>query len=150
MPRVTSDLVKDRLKRDYDTRRNFSLDIEIRMASAMTDRVIACALKKDVVITDEEAYLIELNLAAHFYATSDRPYDQSDTDKAGATYSGKTDKGLDATLYGQSAKSVDPSGCLMELYDLIAQGERPPKVIASASWGGTRAGEQQTYDERNY
>jgi len=51
---------------------------------------------------------------AHFIATSREPQTQSESvgGEASVTYRGKTDMGLNATLYGQQALALDCSGLL--------------------------------------
>ncbi len=58
---------------------------------------------------------IELWLSAHYAATVDkRPESEKIGDEYQVKYEGKTGMGLKATLYGQQALALDPTGKLAE------------------------------------
>ena len=58
---------------------------------------------------------IEKWLTAHFISMSrDRQSQEEEAKDASIKYTGKTDMGLDATFYGQTALSLDTSGLLKE------------------------------------
>lgn len=75
---------------------------------------VSAILGNDTVITASQLKEIEKWLAAHFLACSIVPQ-ASEEEVMGETsikYTGKTDKGLDATLYGQTVKVLDTTGKL--------------------------------------
>ena len=58
---------------------------------------------------------IERWFTAHLIAcTRERQIDKETTGQAGATYSGQTEMGLDATMYGQQVKVLDTSGIMAQ------------------------------------
>ena len=64
---------------------------------------------------------IHLNLAAHFASTRDQRLARVKIEGLEETYQGKTDMGLDATFYGQTAKMLDSTGTLAELGSTLIQ-----------------------------
>ena len=126
--------------KEYDTANAPSLTGFIDTATAIVDRVDACATAKDITLTSAELELIERWLAAHFYAQSDKPYASKNTQGAGASFHGQTGMHLESTLYGQTALTVDYSGCL------AAIGKR---LRARLLWGGLPPSEQTDYVDRN-
>lgn len=115
LARTTADQVKAILMSDYGPKRSGDLpDLApfIRAAGLMIDRVATCATAKGLTLTSAELVELECWLAAHFYSVSDRPYQSTSTDRAGATYQGRTGMGLDSSYYGQTAMILDYSGCL--------------------------------------
>ena len=67
-------------------------------------------------ISDSLLGVIELNLSAHFTAAlKDRMPESQKIGDASIKFIGKFDMGLDLTPYGQTAKSLDPTGILAEL-----------------------------------
>lgn len=61
---------------------------------------------------------IERWLAAHLLATRDQRVQSESVDGAGGysvTFQGRTDMGLDATIYGQQVKILDTSGTLASM-----------------------------------
>lgn len=73
-------------------------------------------------LSEETLTEIERYLSAHLLALRDQ---QVQSERIGseyqATYQGKTDKGFEATFYGQTAVSLDPSGKLAEAGLLLKQ-----------------------------
>lgn len=63
-------------------------------------------------LSDDRLKEIERYLAAHFACIASPRKRDEKVDVASATYRGKTDMGLDATLYGQQAKILDTTGIL--------------------------------------
>lgn len=125
---------------DYDGTTDLTPYID--WASAITDDVSTCATAKGVTISASRLELIEAWLAAHAYATSDKPYASTNTNKAGASFHGMTKMYLEATLYGQQARSLDSSGCLAA----IAGEERKS---AGGFWLGKPPSSQIDYEDRN-
>jgi len=113
MARTTPSNVISILLGNYDG--SSDLTGVIDTAALMVDRVLACALRKSVVITDQEAEMIERYLAAHYYGHSDQFFQSKATMSASGSFQGQTGKGLDGSQYGQTAQSLDPSGCLSAL-----------------------------------
>jgi len=93
------------------------------------------------VLTTALLLEIEKHLAAHFYALRDPQYQQKRTEKASATFQGKTDLGLDLTWWGQMAKTLDVSGCLAQL----DKGIGTPQLV----WLGLPPSEQTDYEDRD-
>lgn len=142
MARTTSSAVLAILLNDYDSVNAPSLTPFIDSASIIVDRVAACATAEDDTLTSEELELIERWLAAHCYASSDQPYSSKSTERASATFQGRTGMYLEGTKYGQMAITLDHSGCLAA----IASGERRR---AGMHWLGKPRSEQITYDQRD-
>jgi len=126
--------------RDYDGQSDVAPFIA--SATAVVDRVDACATDKGVTLSSTELELIERWLAAHFYKSSDRQEQSKRTMSAAATFGGKTGLNLDGTTYGQTAMVLDPSGCLAA----VGSGERKR---ASCFWAGRRPSEQTDYRNRD-
>lgn len=127
---------------DYGPKRDGELpDLApfVRAANLMVDRVAACAVARATPLTTPELAELETWLAAHFYSVSDRPYASTMTDRAQATYQGKTGMGLDSSHYGQTAMSLDPSGCLSAI---------SRRRVASVTYAGKRPDDATAYDDR--
>lgn len=138
MARTTAADVEDLLAGDYDG--STSLAVHIATATAIVDRVEACAANKDITLSDAELELIERWLAAHSYAMVDQPYQSKTTGRASATFQGRTGMRLEATKYGQQAMAVDYSGCL----NAIGQ-----RKTAGGFWLGRPPSEQTDYRDRD-
>jgi hypothetical protein len=136
MARTTPDLVRGVLLRDYDRKASPDLTPFIGTAGVLVDRVRASAERQGLTVTDAELEMIERWLASHFYAVSDRPYASQGLQGATGTYDGKTGMSLDATLYGQHAKVMDPTGYLATLGGGGAGGGGG-RAVASGFWAGT-------------
>ena len=152
--RTTLQKVKIVLTRDFTAGDEQTLKAFIAQAVGLTDRAVACAIAKGqsltTTITLEDgstttlAALIEAQLAAHFYKYArDRQLSQKSTAGASGSYSGQTAMYLEGTTYGQSALSLDISGCLQA----IAMGQQNKK--ARGSWLGKRPSEQTAYADRD-
>jgi hypothetical protein len=66
-------------------------------------------------LSDDRLYQIELYLSAHFACTLDPRITQEKIGDATNTYQLKSGLGLDATMYGQTAKMLDTTGTLANL-----------------------------------
>lgn len=132
MSRTNADAVKLVLApgKDYNTRTNPDLTPFIDTAAAVVDDAIENALANAVTITSARAELMERWLAAHFYKCSDRQFASKNTQGASASYTGKTGMNFNATTYGQTAMSLDPSG------SLLAIGGEEGRSTANAVWVG--------------
>lgn len=108
--RTTSSAVEGILLRNYDG--ESSLTPAMQTATILIDRVITCATRKGVTISDEEAEILERYLAAHYYGHGDQFYSSKSTSGASGSFQGQTGMGLEASQYGQTALALDPSGCL--------------------------------------
>ena len=126
--------------KDYDTEDEPSLDPFIDTATAIVDRVEDCAVAKDRTLTDAELELIERWLAAHLYAMSDQTYASKSTAGASASFHGQTGMHLEATKYGQTALTVDYSGCLSAI---------SKRQVARLVWLGKPPSEQLPYTDRD-
>lgn len=126
--------------KDYDTEDAPSLQPFIDTATVIVDRVATCATDRDKTLTSGELELIERWLAAHLYAMSDQTYASKSTAGASASFHGQTGMHLEATKYGQTAVTLDYSGCL------TAIGKRQ---TARGAWLGKRKSEQTDYSSRD-
>lgn len=141
MSRTTTTDVKSVLMEDYDTIDNPSLTPFIDTASAFVDQVVVCATRKGITLDDTLLELIERWLAAHCYSMSDQPYSSRSNLRASGSFQGQTGKYFEATKYGQTAVSLDHSGCLAAL------GEE--RKVARGRWLGRPPSEQTPYDQRD-
>lgn len=144
MARTTEAAVILVLGDDYDG--VTSLDTAIEMANRLATRLESATADWDddwrrPAAGDLEA--VERYLAAHYYATSDRPFQSARTGDASGTFQGKTGLYLDSTYYGQMAIVNDPSGMLKS----ISEGKMI--VTASAVWLGKVPSEQIPYSQRD-
>lgn len=132
MARTTTGAVQGILGSDYDTRRSPDLSPRIETAATLVDDIVAKATELSIPLTDTRLEVIERWLAAHLYCITDRPYKSRSAGGASGTFDGNTDKGLDATLYGQTAKVLDTTGFLSSLGSSGGTG--------TGGGGSTRAG----------
>lgn len=143
MARTNSDAVKALMLPggDYDTENNPSLTPFIDTASMLIDQIPACVTRKGgTALTDAQLELLERWLAAHFYQQSDKGYTSRSTAGASGSFGGQVTMHLESTLYGQTALTIDPSGCLAN----IARNQR-----AGASWIGKTRSQKLSYSDRN-
>lgn len=138
MARTNAGLVEGVLRRNYDGKA--PLDVFIRGATLIVDRVAACAAAKGQALTAEELKEIETWLSAHAYQLVDKGFSSKNTGGASASYQGQTGMSLDATFYGQYAKMLDASGCLDAL---------DKNKIATGFWLGKPPSEQTDYRDRD-
>lgn len=142
MARTDSDSVIGVLGDDYGPKVDGTLPSMtpfIASATVIVDRVVTCAARKGITLTDAELELIERWLAAHFYSCSDKNITSKSTEGASASYAGQTEKGFDSTLYGQTAMRIDPSNCLFTV---------DKTWMAGAIWLGKRPSSQTDYVDR--
>lgn len=139
MARTNQNAVIAVLQADYDSANAPSLTPYIQTANVIVSRVNAYAVRKEITISSEELELIERWLAAHYYQQSDRGYSSRSTADASGAFQGQTGMRLESTMYGQTALTLDPSGCLADL------GKRQPKAI----WLGKTPSEQIDYVDRD-
>lgn len=140
--RTTTTAVQTLLGIDYDDEVQPSLQPFVDTATVIVDRVAACAITREVTLTDGELELIERWLAAHFYVQRDQTYSSSSQGGASGSFQGQTGMYLESSKYGQSAIRVDWSGCLAALNKGVQNAVR-------IFWAGKTESEQLTYDERN-
>lgn len=142
MPRTSSTLVEGILRvgpgGDYDG--STDLTPYIDTAAAVVNRVAACAVNKGFVLSSDELELIERWIAAHFYAMSDQPYLEKETERARGKFQGVTKMHFEATKYGQVAMDIDYSGCLTNI---------SKRTFARVDWLGKRESEQLDINERD-
>lgn len=144
MARTTSADVQATLLGDYDADDAPSLATFITSASLLVDQVAVCAENKGLEDVSD-AFLADLEkwLAAHFYASVDsakRPLQEKKTLSAMGKFQGMTGMRLDSTYYGQTALTLDWTGCLLA----ISKGNR-----VRAIWLGLRPSEQTDYEDRS-
>ena len=143
MPRTSDSLVGEIITTGLDDLGNkIPLAGFIQAANVLTSRVVNCASAKGVPLTAEEARVLETLLAAHFYAHRDQLYTSKSTMDASASFQGQFGMGLKSTQYGQTALSLDPSGCLSAIDARI--GVRP-----TLTWLGKAPSEQIDYVDRD-
>lgn len=87
----------------------------INNASAFVDRVATRASEQNITVTTDQLKSIETYITAHLYAFKDPQYASKREGRASATFQGKWGMGLEATYWGQFAKSLDPTGLLTTL-----------------------------------
>ncbi|TXH08689.1 MAG: hypothetical protein E6R03_17830 [Hyphomicrobiaceae bacterium] len=97
---------------NYDSSLLASLTIHLETAVAVLDEVSSCATSKGITISDGLKKSIERMLACHFYMLADRPQQEEVVGKSEQVLQGMTGMGYDSTYFGQTAKTIDPSGCL--------------------------------------
>ncbi len=111
--------------------------ISTDLSDAVVDTFITAA---NLVVTDalggqslDAALLKEVErwLSAHFLACTRAQQAQAEgAEGANITYQGQTGKGLDATLYGQQVKVLDPTG----LVEAAASSRREASIRAVTSF----------------
>lgn len=112
----------------------------IRGVNGLVTRVGTEAAALGFTLGTTELRVLETWLAAWAYCLSDKPLTQKSTGRASGSYAGQTAMGLDANLYGQFARSIDPSGALVAL----TSGK-----TCSMTWLGLAPSEQTDYDDRD-
>ncbi len=137
--RTTEEAVKIILGDNYDD--SSSLEGFIETAKVMTDEMVTCAASRGVSHSAALLERIEAYLAAHFYGHADQFYTEKKTGDADAVFQGKTEMGLQSTQYGQTAISLDKSGCLMTF------SKGAPRV--GVAWLGKAPSNQTDYADRN-
>lgn len=148
--RTTTQLVQAKLEAglDYDIVRRPSLQPFIDAAVVLTDAVAACAAAKSYTWpagTDFTLELIERALACWSYKNSDQQYASKSTGGSSGSFKGQTAMYLESNHYGQEAKVLDSSGCLM----VIVPGADGKRAKAGARWLGRPPSEQREYSTRD-
>ena len=138
--RTTQEDVEGILGRNYDSAADTSLTPFIRTANALVTEVVSCASDRSVTLSTTILAEIECWLAAHFYGHSDQFFAEKKTGDASATFQGETKMNLQSTQYGQTAITLDVSGCLAA----ISSGAR-----ASVAWLGRPPSAQTDYVGRD-
>lgn len=104
--RVTADEVKEII----DTSLSDSV-IEAYIGAA---NITVTSYLSGTTLSDDALKEIERWLTAHLIAcTRERQVDKEAVGQANVSYSGKTDMGLDATMWGQQVKLLDTTGTLV-------------------------------------
>lgn len=144
--RTTEADVKERLGPNWNRRDKVTRPL--KMANTLVTRLITYGATLDpaVAVDDETAEVLEVDLAAHFYQVMDRGYSSRSTDGASGSFDGKTEMYLDATLYGQTAKMLDPTGLLNDMNNEAKASIRV--VDVGGVWLGTPASQQPDYEDR--
>lgn len=138
--RTNSGAVQGVLEGGGDYNGTTSLLPYIATANVMVSRAATCATNKGVTLTATELELMERWLAAHFYVCSDQTLAEETTERAKGVYHGSTGLYLDSSRYGQTAQSLDVSGCL------AAIGKRQRVGV---KWLGKRPSDQTDYVDRD-
>lgn len=143
--RTTADAVKAILLDHYDTADSPSLVSFIEIASALVDDVDTC--DTDGTLSTTRLEQIERYLAAHLYLLADQAAKAEETGEAKIQYQGKTDEvGIKGTQYGQTALTLDSTGCLADQDDSSLQGGKP---TIGATWIGKPKSSQIDYEDRD-
>lgn len=137
--RTNEQKVQGILGGNYDGKTDLAPFIDT--ANAVTDEVVTCAAGKGVSHSDTILERIEAYLAAHFYGHADQFYSEKRTENASATFQGETKMGYESTQYGQTAISLDTSGCLKAM----SKGQ----TTLSIAWLGLPPSEQTDYADRD-
>lgn len=142
MARTTAAAVRTLLTtgNDYDTERTPSLTPFVDAAYSITNRVSACATTKGLTIDSTDLELIERWVAAHLYCMADPIYQSKSHGGASGQFQGQSGLYLDQTRYGQTALTLDWTGCLAAV---------STKARAYAFWGGKTRANAQTFEQRN-
>jgi hypothetical protein len=148
--RTTKQKVQAKLEAgvDYDLVRRPDLQPFIDAAVVLTDAVAACASAKSYTWpagADFTLELIERALACWSYKNSDQQHASRSTGGSSGSFKGTSAMHLDSNHYGQEAKTLDTSGCLITLVP-GPDGKRPK---ARAFWAGRRPSEQAAYRDRD-
>jgi hypothetical protein len=131
-------ITEDDLRATVDVDSTIRLEPFIAYANVLTDRV--SAQDSEGLLSTAELFEIERCLAAHRYSRRDQGFAQKATDKASATFHGKTDMGLRSTPHGQDAISLDVTGYLGS----IDKGRQ-----AQLAWLGKSPSDQTDYVDRD-
>ncbi len=140
MARVVDTDVKAVLLQHYDVENNPSLTPFITVANSVTDRVQTGASSRGIVLSTQELINIECWLSAHFYVMSDENYTSRETGDAKGMFAGKTGMGLEASKFGQTAMTLDPSGYLR----VLNSGKR-----LQFNWSGFMDQDRLSFVDRN-
>ncbi len=138
--RTSQEAVEGILGDNYDKAADTDLTPFIRTANVLIDEVVTCATGRGITLAT--ALLVELEcwVAAHLYGHSDQFYSEKETGDAQAKFQGETKMNLQSTQYGQTAITLDVSGCLAS----ISSGAR-----ASVAWLGRPPSAQTPYVDRD-
>lgn len=128
--RTTAGAVQKILGRDWDG--ETVLDPYIETASAVVDRVTACATAKSITLSSSLLELIERWMAAHYYTVMDPIYKSKNTEGAGASFNDRS--------YKEVAVELDYTGCLNAILS---------KQRASVAWLGKPKSAQIDYVDRD-
>jgi len=90
----------------------------INTANVLIDKHLGSSSLSDNLMRE-----IELWMSAHFTAIRQQQAKQESIGKTSITYQGKTEMGLKATLYGQQALALDPTGLLDQIGRKVAKFE---------------------------
>lgn len=107
MPRVTGAEVKEIIDTSLT---DAQVAPFIAAASAMVDQYLGDAGLSDALLKEIERWL-----SAHLVAVRDPRAQSKGVGDLRIQYRGRTGLGLDATLYGQQVKALDPTGALASL-----------------------------------
>lgn len=122
---------------DYDLASTPSLTGFIASASAVTDRVAACAVRRGITLSSTELELIERWLTCYFYTRSDPIYQSKSTGGQSASF--VADATATTERYKAGAMAVDPSGCVNALLN---------NLRASSEWLGKNPEDQIDWQDR--
>lgn len=125
---------------DYDLENNPPLAPFIESAGATVADLVAYGVEIGVTVDATRQDILHKWIAAHDYKLSDKDRVSASTMDASVSFAGQTGMGFDATLYGQRAKRLDPTGFLA-----LQDGEDIGTVEAGGVWLGKNPSEQTEY-----
>lgn len=143
--RTTEALVKDVLQDDFGPLRSGddpSLDPYITAANQLINRLARVAAEDPdgYQPTLGELTNLETWVAAHNYTVMDQKEQSRSNSGASSSFQGQTGMYLEATRYGQTAISMDPTGLLRAL---------AKNNVAGGQWLGKPESQQLSWQERN-
>lgn len=110
MARTTPSDVADIFNTDLDASSGGPLEAWLDIANELVDDIADA----DSSIDATRLTKIEKLLAAHLASTQDQRVERDSVADASATYQGETGMRINATVYGQQAAMLDPTGTLAD------------------------------------
>jgi hypothetical protein len=136
MPYTSNQKVQDLLETGGDYNGRTNLTRAVTGANILTRNVVDNAATNGLTaLASDVLEQIATYLGAHLYQQSDKGYTRRKTGQREGYFQIQVGKGLDSTLYGQTAQLFDTTGYLM---GLDKQGDIEVQVL----WLGKRPSEQ--------
>lgn len=146
MARTTEIAVKAILLDQYDTDGTPSLTAFIDTATIIVDDLVTCISSRGLTAySTAKLERIEAFLAAHLYGDAELYAESKTTGDASAKFQGKTGMGFAGTKFGQSAMTLDTSGCLARINKQMTGDTIKP----SMTWLGKPKSTQIAYEQRD-
>ena len=142
--RTTKIKVQAVLDTGFDYNAGKDLQPFIDSANSMVDDIVTCATSKSITLSDAKLELIERWLSCWFYKGPDPAYQSRSTANRSGSFQGQSGMYLEDNRYGQRAKALDSSGCLIAL----VPGADGMRKKAFGRWTGKRPTLQTNYVDR--